>query len=572
MSKTGDDWDRREFLKATAAGGVVGTSALAGCTGGGQETTTEATTEATTEGGGAETTQGGGERSGQKLPQYVYLNNPANYNPARHDAINLIGTQLNKLGLDVKVQVFEWGTLYNRVTQEQNFGFTTWNRGLGIDPGRRMPEMFHSSNTDPGEGNFTGYVNKDLDPVLTKQLQTSNTDKRVDMLFRIEKTINEDVPMHPIVQMPNIVAFNNQQVTGWTDHIAGYYQFEPMTNVKVTADHNELRGAWPETLGTMNVLGYNNETKLIHQFEMLYDKLVRINSELEPDPKLSLATEWERPGDKSVRYKIREGHKWHDGKPVTPEDVKFTLDYIKENQIPLYSTQWERYGKDAVTVDGQWVKVEFNEKIGPVHTLFSNQIPIVPKHKWESRSDPANMSVKKPIGSGPLQFDYWDQGSELGLKKYSNHWHTVNFDRRIWRIIPESSTVWSLLKSGKLNYLPFTRIGRQLSQNQNQKQIGVQSTAGDGWWHFSQNFRKPGLDDAAVRQAAVHAIPKTAINKQLLYGFAKEGWNLVGESFGKYSNPDVKKYQQKNGVEVGKQRLKKAGYTFDENGKAHFPE
>ncbi|UPW01890.1 ABC transporter substrate-binding protein [Halorussus gelatinilyticus] len=560
---TGAGMDRRHFLKTTAAGGLAATGAVAGA-GSAQETTT---------GDGQETTQSGGDRAGQLLPQYTYLNNPANYNPARHDAINLIGTQLNKLGLRANVQVFEWGTLYNRVMQEQNFGFTTWNRGLGIDPGRRMPEMFHSSNTSPGEGNFTGYVNKDLDPTLMQQLQTSNTDERVNMLHQIQKTVNRDVPMHPIVQMPNIIAYNNQQVTGWTDHIVGYYHFEPMTNVKVKADHNELRGTWPETLGTMNVLGYNNETKLIHQFEMLYDKLIRINSELEPDPKMSLATEWERPNDQTVRYKIRQDHQWHDGEDVTPEDVKFTLDYIKDSQIPLYSTQHEMYGTDSVSVDGQWVQVNFSEKIGPVHTLFSNQIPIVPKHKWESRSDPANMSIEKPVGSGPLQFDYWDQGSELSLTKYGDHWNTVNFDRRIWRIIPESSTVWSLLKDGTLNYLPFTRIGRQLSQNQKQSQIGVQSTPGDGWWHFSQNTRKPGLDDVAVRQAAVHTIPKTAINEQVLYGFATEGWNLVGESFGKYSNPDVKKYQQQgNGVEVGKERLREAGYTFDSNGKVHFPE
>lgn len=554
MTDSGTDLKRRAFLKAAAAGGVVGTSALAGCSGDNQTSNNS----------------GGGKPSSKKLPRYTYLNNPANYNAARHDAINLIGRQLNKLGLDVKVQVFEWGTLYDRATQQFDYGFTTWNRGLGIYPGTRMPEMFHSSNTKPGGGNFTGYKNQDLDPVLMKQLQTSDTNKRVELLHQIQTTINEDVPMHPIVQMPTIIAYNSQQVSGWTDHIIGYYHFEPQVNVKVNNEKNELRGSWAETLGTLNVLGYNNETKLIHQFEMLYDKLVRINSNLEPDPKLSLATEWERPDNKTVRYKIRKGHSWHDGKSVTPDDVKFTLDYINKNEIPLYSTQWEMY--DSVSVDGQWVRVDFSNQIGPVHMVFSNQIPIVPKHKWQSRNKPNNMSVKKPVGSGPLQFDYWDKGSELSLRKYEGHWNTVNYDRRIWRIIPESSTVWSLLKEGKLNYLPYTRIGKQLNDNQKNSQIGVQSTPGDGWWHLSQNTRKPGLDDVAVRKAAVQAIPKKVINDQLLYGFAKPGWNLIGKSFSKYSNTDVTKYLGGNGVEAGKKRLKEAGYTFDDDGKVYFPE
>lgn len=546
-----NDVDRREFLKLTTATGLGGLASLAGCS-------------------SLESSSGGAENAGSELPQYKYLNNPANYNPARHDAINLVGEQLNKLGLNVKVQVFEWGTLYTKITEEHDFSFATWSRGLGIDPGVRMPEQFHSSNAKADQGNFTGYANKDLDPTLMEQLQEKDEQKRIQMLHDIQTTLGKDVPMHPIVQMPNIVAYNNNQVSGWTDHIVGYYHFEPMTNVEVKNDKKELRGSWAETLGTMNVLGYKNETKLIHQFEMLYDKLVRINSKLEADPKLSLATKWERPDDTTVNYKLREGHKWHDGEAVTPEDVTFTLNYVKKNKIPLYSTQWELY--DSVSVDGQWVTVSFKDPIGPVHKLFSNQIPILPKHKWNSRSNPAKASVKKPVGSGPLQFDYWDKGSELSLKKYGDHWRPVKFNRRIWRIIPESSTVWSLLKKGKLNYLPYTRIGKQLKDNKGKSNIGVQSTPGDGWWHFSQNLRKKGLDDRAVRQAAVHAIPKAAINKQILYGFAKEGWNLIGESFGKYSNPDVKKYQKQNGVEAGKKRLEDAGYVIDNDGTVHFPE
>lgn len=562
-----DSVRRRRFLKTAAAGGVASVSALAGCSGqeGGGETDTEPD-----QSGGGDTGGDEGQEMGEQLPTYTYLNNPANYNPARHDAINLIGSQLNKLGLDVEVKVFEWGTLFNRVMEEQNFSFTTWHRGLGVDPGRRMPEMFHSSNTDPGQGNFTGYVNNDLNPILGKQLSTTDRQERVDLLHEIQSTINRDVPMHPITQMPSLMAYNNNQVSGWVDHISGYNHFQPQTAISVDNEENTLRGTWPETLGTMNVLGYNNETKLGAQFEMMYDKLVRINKELEPDPSLSLATEWEHPDLRTVRYKIREGHQWHDGEPVTPEDVKFTLEYNLEKEIPLYSTQWKMYQDGEVTVDGQWVEVKFSQDLGPVHTLFSNQLPIVPKHIWETRDNPTNTSVKEPIGSGPLQFDYWDEGSELSLMKYDNHFHPVNYDRRVWRIIPESSTVWSLLKDGTLNYLPFSRIGKQLSDNMEESMIGVESAPGDSWWHFSQNTRNDGLSDPAVRRANVWTLPKEAIVKQMLFGFPKKGWNLIGESFGDFSNSEVPKYWG-GGPEKGKEVLKEAGYVFDDDGNVHFP-
>lgn len=546
-------------------------SALAGCGGtgggGGEE---ETDTETDMNGGGGDTDTDTPAEMGEQLPTYTYLNNPANYNPARHDAINLIGSQLDELGLDIEVKVFEWGTLFNRVMEEQDFSFTTWHRGLGVDPGRRMPEMFHSSNTEPGNGNFMGYTNEDLDPTLRKQLSTTERGERVDMLHQIQSSLNEDVPMHPITQMPSLMAYNSNQVSGWVDHISGYNHFQPQTAISVDNEDNTLRGTWPETLGTMNVLGYNNETKLIAQFEMIYDKLVRINNELKPDPSLSLATDWEHPDLRTVRYKIREGHTWHDGEELTPEDVKFTLDYIRDNQVSLYSTQWEMYEDGEVSVDGQWVEIKFSQDVGPVHTLFSNQIPIVPKHKWEGRSNPNNATVKEPVGSGPLQIEYWDEGSELSLQKYGDHFHPVNYDRRIWRIIPESSTVWSLLKDGTLNYLPFSRIGKQLSDNMEASNIGVESSPGDSWWHFSQNTRKEGLDDPALRRANVWTIPKEAIVKQMLFGFPKKGWNLVGESFGEFSNEDVPQYWG-GGPEKGKEVLREAGYVFDDDGNVHFP-
>jgi peptide/nickel transport system substrate-binding protein len=127
---------------------------------------------------------------------------------------------------------------------------------------------------------------------------------------------------------------------------------------------------------------------------------------------------------------------------------------------------------------------------------------------------------------------------------------------------------------GELNYNPFGRISKQLrDKHQNNEQIKVKSMPGDGWWHFSMNLRNPGMgprvEGRPVRQAAVHSVPKTAINDQLLYGYTKPGWNLIGEAFGRYSNPDVKRYEE--GVENGKSLLEEEGYKWDDDGMLHFP-
>ncbi|ESP90165.1 ABC transporter substrate-binding protein [Candidatus Halobonum tyrrellensis G22] len=548
-------------------------TALAGCSGGDGTNEagaggTTASDEETSDSGAGSTTGGSGEL-GEPLPSYLYLNNPASYNAPRHDAINLIGSRLGDVGFDMSVEVFEWGALYDKVRQQRDFDFTTWHHGLGVDPGQLMYEFFHSSGLEGGAGNFTGYSTEEMDEVLSEQMQTTDTGERVDLLHQFENMIVEAAPTNAIVWMPQLMAYNSDQVSNWTQHPASFNYYYNMTNIEVDNPSNELRGSWSESLGSLNVVGGAAQTKLEVQWDVLYDKLVRFDSDLQPDPEISLASEWTRPDRTTMEYTLKD-HTWHDGEDLTAEDAAFTFNYLKEHNAPLYAVQTEMY-EDAEAVDSRTVRVNFTEENapGPVHTLFSFQVPIIPKHVWESRDSPLDLQVTEPVGSGPLKFDYWDQGSELSLVKYDDHFNPVNFDRRIWRIIPESSTTWELLLNGDLNYLPFSRIGKQLNDNREESQIGVASAPGTSWWHMSMNTRRDGLADQAVRQAAVHAIPKTAIVEQLLYDFPEPGSNLVTPAFGDYYTDEVPEYDE--GVEAAKRRLTEAGYGFGEDGLVHFP-
>lgn len=559
-SARGDtDFNRRTFMKtAGATTGIFGLTALAGCQGDGDDG-----------GSGSETSESGGEM-GEQLPSYTYKNQPPSSAPAEHDAVNLIAEQTRQAGIDVEVEVFEWGKLYSSVREDRDYDFASWLRGLGIDPGRRLPEMFHSSNLQPaGSGNFEGYENPDLDPVLMEQMQVTDTDERVELLHECQEVITRDCPINAVTFMPNLMAYDNTQVSGWVDFLQGYNFYPSMVNIEVDNEDNTLRGALSDSLGTLNPLGFNNEFILLWQFDVIYDKLVRFNENAEADPEMSLAESWERPSRDVVEYTIRD-HTWHDGEDVTPEDVAFTFNYIQENEVPLYQPQWEVLDT-AEVVDDSTVRVTFKEgqAPGPVHRLFSFQVPILPKHIWESRSNPNNATVKEPVGSGPLQLDYWDEGSELVLESFDEHWQAPNFDRRIIRIIPEQSTIWSLLDQGELNYTPRTSIGKQLSDLEQKDHISVAQTNSSTFWLHTMNLRREGLSERPVRQAAVSAIPKTAIVDQVFYGYPEPGYNIVSPAFERYHNEDVMRFEE--GVEPAKQRLRDNGYVFDDNGMVHFP-
>ncbi len=549
MRSDTDSLDRRKFLKVASAGSVTGMATLAGCTGGGSET------DNGSDNGSDQSEQGNQQAD---LPSYTYLNNAQSYNPPRHDAINLIADRFGDLGLDVDVEVLEWGTLYNRVSVEYDYSFSTWHTFFTIDPVLELNSSMNSENVSEGDGNYAGYQNEEVDQLMADYLSEPDADTRVGLVHDLQQTLMEDVPQMPVVHMPMFAIFNNNQVGNWQPELSlGYNSYWTMVNLEMQNGETQLKGYWPESLSTMNVLGHNDENKHTYQFEVMYDTLLRLDNNGEINTDVSLATDYTRVDETTVEYTIRTDHSFHDGEALTVEDVAFTYNYLRDNDVPIYSVQ-SQYIDSAETVDDSTVRINLTEPFGPFNTLVATQIPILPEHKWADRDDPSQLNIEEPVGSGPLQFSYWNKGTEFGLERFDDHFAPVDFEERFWRIIPEASTVWELLNSGELNYEPFGRIDRQLNQNQDNDQITVEYELATSFWHFTPNERQEGLDDPAVRKALVNALPRTGIVEQILYGFPETGFNIVSPAFGPLHTEDVTEYEES--LEQGRQRLQDAGY------------
>jgi len=545
------DEKRRDFLvKAGATTGIAGLTSLAAAGGAGAKET-EATQEA-----------------GEQLPTYTYLNNAQSYNPPRNDAISLTASQLNELGLDVEVEVLEWGTLFNRVSQEHDYSFSTWHTFFTVDPVLELSSTMHSSNTDTS--NFAGYENSDADELMDGYLAEPDPDARIEMVHELQQILMDDVPQMPITQMPQVAAWNNNQVTNWQRNLAlGFNSYWTMINLEMENGETQLKGFWPETLSTMNVLGHNDENKHVYQFTVMYDTLLRLDNEGELNTDVSLATDWERVDETTMEYTIRTDHSWHDGEDLTAEDVAFTYNYITENEVPLFSVQ-ANFIDSAEVVDEETVRINMSQTLGPFNTLVATQLPIIPEHKWADRDNPSEQNIQEPVGSGPLQFDYWEQGSEFGMARFDDHFAPVDFEERFWRIIPESSTVWENLINGDLNYEPFGRIDRSLNENQENENISTKFEVATSFWHFTPNERLSGLGDKTLRKAMAETIPRTPIVEQILFDFPEPGSNVVSEAFGPLHTDDVTSYEES--PEAARTRLEEAGYTWNDDGQIQFPE
>ena len=560
MDKEGET-NRREFLtKASATAGVLGLTAAAGCS--------DDDTDEDDDMGGADVEAS--DELGDQLPTYNFLNNAQSYNPPRHDAINLMADQFSEVGIDMEVEVLEWGTLFNRVDVEYDYDFSLWHTFFTIDPVLELSSTMYSENTSPGDGNFAGYENPEADDLMDQYLVEPDEERRIELVHELQQILMDDLPQMPVIDMPFLAVFNNEVVDNWEPDLPlGYNSYWTMINLEMADGEDTLIGYWPEALDTMNPIGHNDENKHTYNFDIMYDSVVRLDNEGEINTDVSLATDFERIDASTMEYTIRD-HTFHDGEDLTVEDVAFSYNYINENEVPLYSVQ-SNFIEEAEVVDDETVRIHMPEDnpLGPFNLLVGTQLPILPEHRWADRDEPSQISIDEPVGSGPLQFDYWDRGAELGLERFDDHFAPVDFEQRIWRIIPEASTVWENLREGDLSYETFGRIDRQLDENQDLDQITVLSDPATSFWHCTPNQRSEGLDDPAVRKAAFNSIPRSAIVDQILFGVPEPGSNVVSGAFGPLHTDDVTRYEED--IEVGIQRLQDAGYVFDEDGMAHFP-
>ena len=182
-----------------------------------------------------------------------------------------------------------------------------------------------------------------------------------------------------------------------------------------------LRVGWSQEPRTLNPMGYDTVQAGMIFRSMLYDTLVTYDKELNPAP--MLAKSWNTSEDGLTwSFNLEEGAAWHDGKPLTSEDIAFTYRYILENKIPNF-INYLKYIDSIETPDKYTLILKYKEPIAS--TLFDLcNVFIVAKHKWEQipGKDAVTYENKSPLGSGPFTFDVWKKNDHMSFKANTNYW------------------------------------------------------------------------------------------------------------------------------------------------------
>lgn len=280
------------------------------------------------------------------------------------------------------------------------------------------------------------------------------------------------------------------------------------------------------------------------------------------NPKPYLAESWEvAPDALSVTLRLRKNAVFHDGKPITSEDVAFSILTIRDNH-PFNTMLRPVEGVDTPDPHTAVIRLKAPHP-AILYAMGPPLMPIMPKHVYGDgkpiKQHPNN--AKDVVGSGPFRLVDVKPGDQFVLERFDKFFMDGKpyLDRVIFKVYPDSQTSILEFEAGRLHMQPFFNRVLELERAKGNPLLaitnkGYEAVGGINWLLF--NTKKKPFDDIRVRHAIAHAIDKDFIVKALHKGLSKTATGPIHSGFPQYS-PDVATY---------KYDLKKAEQLLDEAG------
>jgi peptide/nickel transport system substrate-binding protein len=254
---------------------------------------------------------------------------------------------------------------------------------------------------------------------------------------------------------------------------------------------------------------------------LIYNGLVKYDKNLSLTG--DLAEKWDiSPDGLTITFHLRRGVKWHDNKEFTSRDVLYTYRTIIDPKTPTAYAEDFLQVKKAEATGPYTVKVEYAKPFAPA--LASWGMSILPAHLLDGKDITKSDLARKPVGTGPYRFTEWTPGQRLVLD--SNHEYFEGrpyIDRRIFRIIPDTSTMYMELKAGGLDMMSLTPVQYEKQTNTAEflKRFNKFSYPVPSYTYLGYNLKNPLFVDKRVRQAITCALNKDELVHGVLFGLGQ---------------------------------------------------
>ena len=241
-------------------------------------------------------------------------------------------------------------------------------------------------------------------------------------------------------------------------------------------------------------------------------------------------------------FKLRRGGKWHDGKPLTAADVKFTLESIVDPKVKALFRSALKGLQRVDVVDDATVRIVFDQPFASLPIVLAWNVVIAPKHLLEGK-DLNDLSdfAQKPVGTGPFKFKEAVKGSHITLDANPDyHDGRPKLRTIVFKVIPDINTVVAQLRTGELDLAVVEAVHRETLERA--PQLGFKVTQLPSTFNISFNNTRWPFTDRLVRQALIHGLNRELLVQRVVRGDAPVASSPYARAFGPFFNASLKPY------------------------------
>jgi microcin C transport system substrate-binding protein len=292
------------------------------------------------------------------------------------------------------------------------------------------------------------------------------------------------------------------------------------------------------TFDNFNVVIGGLKGSLAGGVALIYDSLMAEPNDEVASMYCQLSEQVAHPEDRSfVKFRLNPAARWHDGKPVTPDDVVFSFNAFKQYS-PMQRAYYRHVTKAEQTGERE-VTFTFDGPGNRELPSIVGQLIVLPKHWWEGtdaqgrKRDVSATTLEIPLGSGPYRVKEFSTGRSLTLERVPDYWGDKipvnvgqnNFDQIRYEYFRDDTIALEAFKADQFDWIyersanswatrydfPAVKDGRVIKEKFPTRNIGRMQG-------YAFNLRRPLFADARLRRAFNYAYDFEEMNRQLSFG------------------------------------------------------